>query len=147
MVKDAEAHSDVDAKKESLIKARNEADQLIYTSEKTLKEHGDKVSDDEKKNIQEKIEALKTALKSDSAETLNQAKEELIQASHKLAEEMYKQAATEQQEGAGQAGPDTGGQEAQAGSDAGQQQPEKEAPKDDGAVDADFEVVDEEKDK
>ncbi len=147
MVKDAEAHSEEDAKKESLIKARNEADQLIYTSEKTLKEHGDKVSDDEKKNIQEKIEALKTALKSDSAETLNQAKEELIQASHKLAEEMYKQAATEQQEGAGQAGPDTGGQEAQAGSDAGQQQPEKEAPKDDGAVDADFEVVDEEKDK
>ncbi|RKX22356.1 MAG: molecular chaperone DnaK [Candidatus Zixiibacteriota bacterium] len=140
MVKDAEAHSEEDTKKEYLIKARNEADQLVYTTEKTLKEHGDKISDDEKKNIQEKIEALKTALKSDSAETINQAREELVQASHKLAEEMYKQAA------ASQAG-SPGETEAQPATDTAQQQAEQEAPKDDGAVDADFEVVDDDKNK
>ncbi len=144
MVKDAEVHAEEDTQKEALIKARNEADQLVYSSEKTLKEHGDKVSEDEKKNIEEKIEALKEALKSDSAETINQAKEELVQASHKLAEEMYKQAA-EQQAAEGQAGPD--GPEAQPGSDSGQQQAEQEVPQDDGAVDADFEVVEDEKDK
>lgn len=144
MVKDAEAHAEEDTLKEALIKARNEADQLVYSSEKTLKEHGDKVSEDEKKNIEQKIEALKEALKSDSAETINQAKEELVQASHKLAEEMYKQAA-EQQAAEGQAG--QGGPEAQPGADAGPQQAEQEAPKDGGAVDADFEVVDDEKDK
>ncbi|MCP4608051.1 MAG: Hsp70 family protein, partial [Planctomycetes bacterium] len=104
MVKDAEAHSEEDEKKEALIKARNEADQLVYTSEKTLKEHGDKVSEDEKKTIEEKIEALKEALKSDLVETINQAKEELVQASHKLAEEMYKQAAEQQQADGAQQG-------------------------------------------
>jgi molecular chaperone DnaK len=143
MVKDAEAHSEEDAEKETLIKARNEADQLVYTTEKTLSEHGDKVSEEEKKNIQGKIDALKEALKSDSTETINQAKDELVQASHKLAEEMYKQAA-QQQEAGGQAGAEGAGeQQAQAGAEGGQQ----ESTKDNGAVDADFEVVDEDKDK
>ncbi len=141
MVKDAESHADEDKKKEELIKARNEGDQLVYSTEKTLKEHGDKVSEDEKKNISDKIEALKNALTSDSAEAINKAKEELTQASHKLAEEMYKAAQQQQQQTAG-AGPE-GAQQAQgeAGPESG------EDSKGDDAVDADFEVVDDDKNK
>ena len=129
MVKDAERHADEDKQKADLIQARNEADQLVYTTEKTLKENSDKVSEDEKKNIEEAIEKLKQALAGESLETLNSAKEALMQASHKLAEEMYK-AAQEQQPGTGAAseGGGTSTEEAK-----------------DGAVDADFEVVDDDK--
>jgi len=136
MVKDAESHAEEDRGKEELIKAKNEADQLVYTTEKTLKEHGDKLSEDEKKAVNEKIEALKAVMTSDNAENINKAKDELMQASHKLAEEMYKHAqAQQQQAGAGtQPGPQPDG-------DGGQSQTG-----DNGAVDADFEVVDD-KDK
>jgi len=146
MVKDAESHSEEDKKKEELIKARNEADQLVYSTEKTLKEHGDKISEDEKKSINEKLEKLKSVLNSETLEPINEAKEELLQASHKLAEEMYKQSGAQQAAGE-QAGSDMG-----KGPDAGQtEQPgaesetEKEKSKSDGAVDADFEVVDDKK--
>jgi molecular chaperone DnaK len=151
MVKDAEVHADEDKKKEEIIKARNEADQLIYSTEKTLKEHGDKVSDDEKKTIKEKMEKLKESLTSETVEPINQAKEELQQASHKLAEEMYKQAAAEQQ-----AAGETAGAQPDMGADAGEgegadQQPggesETQEKPGDGAVDADFEVVDDNKEK
>ncbi len=148
MVKDAEANADEDKKKEELIKARNEADQLIYSTEKTIKEHGDKISDEEKKNIEEKKEKLREALKSETIEPINQAKEELLQASHKLAEEMYKDAAAKQQ-AAGGPQPDMGaGAGPQAGTDPGASDSQEENhSKSDGAVDADFEVVDDNKDK
>ncbi len=146
MVKDAEAHADEDKKKEELIKARNEADQLAYTTEKTLKEYGDKISEDEKKSIGEKIEKLKSALGSESAETINSAKEELMQASHKLAEEMYKQSASQQQEAGEQPGAGTGAGAGAAGQTGGAESGgEEEKPKGEGAVDADFEVVDDNK--
>ncbi len=135
MVKDAESHAEEDKNKEALIKARNEADQLVYTTEKTLKEHGDKLSDDDKKTVNEKLEALKAVQTSEDAETINKAKEELMQASHKLAEEIYKHAQSQQQQAPG------GGPEGAGATDPGQQET-----KDDGAVDADFEVVDD-KDK
>jgi len=138
MVHDAEAHSEEDKKKEALIKAKNEADQLIYTTEKTLKEHGDKISEDEKKQINEKLESLRKAMESESAESINQAKEELMQSSHKLAEEMYKQ--TQQQQG--QAGPEPG-----AGPQPEGEQPQGQKESEEGTVDADYEVVDEDKDK
>ncbi|SYZ73547.1 chaperone Hsp70, co-chaperone with DnaJ [Candidatus Zixiibacteriota bacterium] len=140
LVKDAESHADEDKKKESLVRARNEADQFIYTTEKTLKDYGDKVSEEERKLINEKLEKLRSALSSDSAETINQAKEELMQASHKLAEEMYKQA-SQQQAGAA-------GEQQAPGGEAGGPTGESSGPsKGDGAVDADFEVVDDDKDK
>ena len=142
MVKDAEAHAEEDKAKDELIKARNEADQLVYSTEKTLKEYGDKVSDEERKNIEEKLEKLKGVLGSTTAAPINEAKEELMQASHKLAEEMYK--ATQAQQQAQQGQPGTEGPQA-AESSAGQAG--EEPPKDDGAVDADFEVVDDDKDK
>ncbi|HDL03618.1 MAG TPA: molecular chaperone DnaK [candidate division Zixibacteria bacterium] len=142
MVKDAEAHAEEDKAKDELIKARNEADQLVYSTQKTLKEYGDKVSDEERKNIEEKLEKLKGVLGSTTAAPINEAKEELMQASHKLAEEMYK--ATQAQQQAQQGQPGTEGPQA---AESGAGQAGEEPPKDDGAVDADFEVVDDDKDK
>lgn len=140
MVKDAEAHADEDKKKEELIKARNEGDQLVYSTEKTLKEHGDKISEDEKKNIEAKVEAMKTALSSESAEAITKAKEELVEASHKLAEEMYKEAAQQQQ-----AQGEPGAEQATGADQDGREEQDSGDDKKDGAVDADFEVVDDDK--
>jgi molecular chaperone DnaK len=132
MVKDAEGHAQEDKKKKDLIEARNKADQMIYTTEKTLRDYGDKISSDEKKNIEDKIEKVKQTMKGESADGINRSLDELMQASHKIAEQMYKQ---------------TGAQQQQQGTP---QEPPKEEKKDeggkgkgkDGAVDADFEVVD-----
>ena len=135
MVNDAEAHASEDKKKADLIQARNEADQLVYATEKTLKEHGDKVSDDEKKQIEEAMQKLKDAMAGDSVEAINTAKETLMQSSHKLAEEMYKKA----QEAQGNA---TGGAQ---GGPSGESAGTGESSDGDGAVDADFEVVDDDK--
>ncbi|MFH2056110.1 MAG: Hsp70 family protein, partial [bacterium] len=134
MVNDAESNVEADKQKRELIEARNKADQVIYSTEKTLKEHGDKISDEERKKIEEAKERLEAAAKTESVEIINQKIDEVMQASHKLAEELYKQ--TAQQPGApGAEGP----------------QPEGEATKSsratDEAVDADFEVVDDEKEK
>jgi molecular chaperone DnaK len=138
MVNDAERYADEDKKKAELIKARNEADQFVYATEKTLKEHGDKVSEEEKKDIEGKLEALKEAQKGESVEAINQAREELMQASHKLAEQMYKEA-----EAAGaQQGAATGGTEEGQGGDTTSESSEGG---DEGAVDADYEVVDDDK--
>jgi len=136
MVKDSEKFAEEDKQKAELIKARNEADQFVYATEKTLKDHGDKVDEAEKKSIEEKIEALKEAAKGESLEAITKAREELEQVSHKLAEEMYK-AAQAEQAAAGE----------QPGAQPGAEQPAEEPKSDDGqgAVDAEFEVVDEDK--
>ncbi len=138
MVQDAEKNADEDKKKADLINARNEADQLVYATEKTLKEHGDKISEDEKKAIETAAEELKSVKDGDSLEAINTAKERLTQASHKLAEQMYQQA---QQAAGDQAGAQPGPEAAQG------EQPEAEASdaSKEGAVDADFEVVDDDK--
>jgi len=136
MVQDAEKHAEEDKQKGELIKARNEADQLAYAMEKTLKEHGDKVSEEDRKKIEEALKNLKDAMAGDSLEAINAAKESLTTASHKLAEEMYKQA---QAASGAQAGT-----EAEAGT-AGAGEGEEKKDKGEGAVDADFEVVDDDK--
>lgn len=130
MVKDAEAHSEEDKKKKALVEARNKADQMIYTNEKTLRDYGDKVSSDEKKKIEEKIERVKEAMRGESAEQINKSIDELMQASHKIAEEMYKQASTQQQATSGEPPREEKKEE------------KKEEKGKEGAVDADFEVVD-----
>lgn len=139
MVNDGEKYADEDKSKADLIKARNESDQLIYQTEKTLKEHGDKISDEEKQSIEDASKTLKDAIAGDSLETINNAKEALMTASHKLAEEMYKATQAQQAEEGAQPGGDAGTQEeASSGTE--------EKKSDDGdAVDAEFEVVDEEK--
>ena len=140
MVKDAEKFADEDKQKADLIQARNEADQFIYATEKTLKDAGDSVDAGEKEKVKAAIEKLQEAVKGDSTEAINTAKEELMKASHKIAEEMYKKAQAEQaQTGGAQAGPDTGAHHKSGG------QEQASSSGDDDAVDADFEVVDDDK--
>jgi len=136
MVQDADKHAEEDKQKGELIKARNEADQLAYATEKTLKEHGDKVSEEDRKKIEEAVKNLKDAMAGDSLEAINAAKETLTTASHKLAEEMYKQA-----QAASSAQPEAEPEAATAGAGEGEEKKDKG----EGAVDADFEVVDDDK--
>jgi len=137
MVKDAEVHAAEDKKSRDLIDARNKADSTVYQVEKSLKEYGDKLSDDDRKKIQEAIEKTTKAKDSDDAAEIEKAVEELLTASHKMAEEMYKQQASQQAADTAQ------DQTAQA---AGEER-EKGGKSDEGAVDADFEVVDDDKEE
>jgi molecular chaperone DnaK len=121
MVKDAELHAAEDKKKRELVDTRNQAEALVDQTEKTLKEHGSKVDADTKKSIESAVDALKQAKDSSDVEDIKQKIEALSQASHKLAEVMYQQAASSQEGPSGS-------------SDAGAQT-------DDDVVDADFEEV------
>ncbi len=128
MIKDAEMHAEEDKKKRELVDTKNSAEALVDQTEKTLKEHGDKVDEATRKDIQAAIEALKQAKDSSSdVEEIKQKIEALSTASHKLAEVMYQQAA---QDGQGAAP----GADASASAGAGNQD-------DDDVVDADFEEV------
>ncbi|WP_319560874.1 molecular chaperone DnaK [Marispirochaeta sp.] len=133
MVKDAEMHAAEDKKEREKIEVRNEADNLVYATEKSLSEYGDKVSDSDKSAIQAALNDLKNSLDTASVEDLRNKIQTLTQASHKLAEEMYKNTA-------GQAGGDAG---AQAGGSAGTAGDSSSAETDSGNVeDVDYEVVD-----
>ena len=98
MVKEAEKFAAEDEKRRQEVEARNQADTLVYSVEKSLKEYGNKISAGEKENIQRKIEELREALKSEDAQMIKTKTEELTQASHKLAEEVYKQTTAKQQQ-------------------------------------------------
>jgi molecular chaperone DnaK len=89
-VKEAEQYASEDSKRKEEIEVRNEADNLVYSVEKSLKEHGDKVSADEKLAIEQALSASKDALKGNDATTIKSTKEALMAASHKLAEAVYK---------------------------------------------------------
>ncbi|UCG20363.1 MAG: molecular chaperone DnaK [Deltaproteobacteria bacterium] len=129
-VKEAEMHAEEDKKKRELVEAKNHADSLIYQTEKTLREMGDKVDGATKQNIEEHVQRLKTAMEGDDAEAIKRGSEELMQASHKVAEAMYQQAT-------------------RAGAGETQQQPGEAASgaagSDEEVVEAEFEEVDEEK--
>ena len=130
MVKDAEANKEADKKKRESVDVRNQADTLIHSTEKNLKEHGAKVSDAEKKAIEDASLAVKEALKGEDIEDIKKKTEALVQASMKLGEAIYKS----QQGAKPESGKDDGGD------DAGK--------KDENVVDADFEEVkDENKEK
>jgi molecular chaperone DnaK len=90
MVKDAEANKEEDKKKRESVDARNQADTLIHSTEKNLKEHGAKVSDAEKKAIEDASSALKESLKGEDIEDIKKKTETLVQASMKLGEAIYK---------------------------------------------------------
>lgn len=97
MIREAEAHAEEDRRKKQLAEARNDADNVIYTVEKTLRDMGDKISEDEKKRIQEAIEKCRRI--KDTSNDINEIKsatEELARASHRIAEELYKKAGTSQ---------------------------------------------------
>ena len=109
MTKEAEAHAEEDKKFQELVEARNRADQLISATEKTLKENPDKVSEGDKKNIEDAIEELKKVKDGDDKSAIDSAMEKLSQASHKFAEELYKEAqaqAQAQQQAGANAGSD-----------------------------------------
>ena len=130
MVKDAEANKEVDKKKRESVDVRNQADTLIHSTEKNLKDHGSKISDAEKKAIEESSTSLKESLKGEDIEDIKKKTESLVQASMKLGEAIYKSQQNTK--------PDT---------DKGSDEDDK-GKKDDNVVDADFEEVkDENKEK
>ena len=103
MVKDAEAHASEDAERRQVIEERNQLDSLVYSTEKGLGDHKDKLDADDLGKLESALEEAKKALESEDLEALKSAKDNLIQASHKLAEHLYSQAAPEGG-GAGAAG-------------------------------------------
>ena len=126
LVKDAEMHVEEDKKKKELVEARNAADTLIYSTEKSIKDLGDKVDSDTKSKVEDAVAALKKTMESDDTAEITRLSEELTNASHKLAEAMYQQASS--------ADPQAAGGDESAGEPAGA------APEED-VVDADFEEV------
>ena len=134
-VKEAEQYAEDDKKLKEKVEFRNQADTLIYSVEKTLKESGDKVSEEEKNGINENIKDLRKALEEDNAENIKAGIEKLTASSHKLAEEIYKKASAETK------------QQETAKEGQGSKQSETEEKKDEEkVVDADYEVEkDEEK--
>ena len=127
MVKDAEANKEADKKKRESVDARNQADSLIFSTEKSLKEHGDKISAEEKKAIENGIADLKKSLDGTDAEDIKKKTQSLIQVSMKLGEAVYKS----------QQKPEDKGKESKEG------KPEDK----ENVVDADFEDVKEDKEK
>ncbi|MFH1985006.1 MAG: molecular chaperone DnaK [Pseudomonadota bacterium] len=128
LVREAEAHADEDKKKRALVEARNSADALIYSTEKSMKELGDKVDAETRSKVEAAIIPLKKAMDGEDADEIQRLSEELTQAAHKLAEAMYKQANQASDQAAG-----------------GGAQPGGTGPADDDVVDADFEEVKDDK--
>jgi molecular chaperone DnaK len=133
MVKDAEAHAEEDKKRKAQVEAKNHAEALIHSTEKSLAEHGSKVGETERRAIEDALAAAKEAVKGDNAEEITAKTNALAQASMKLGEAMYAQAQKDQ------AGPGGPGGPGAPGGDAG-----ASAPKDD-VVDAEFTEVDDDK--
>jgi molecular chaperone DnaK len=130
LVKDAEMHADEDKKRKELVEARNNADALIYSTEKSLKELGDKVDADTRQRVEEISGRLRKAMEGEDKDEITKISEELQQASHKLAETMYQQASQ------------AGGKQAEAGPGADQG---GQSAEDEDVVDADYEEVNEDK--
>jgi molecular chaperone DnaK len=125
LVKDAELHAEEDKKKRELVDARNMADSLIYSTEKSIKELGDKVDASTKGDVDRVIEKLKKAMEGEDAQEIKRLSDELTQTSHKIAEMMYSRASQQHAQGAAGGGGPQGGA----------------SKKDDDVVDADFEEV------
>ncbi|MHA6686990.1 molecular chaperone DnaK [Mesorhizobium sp. A556] len=125
MVKDAEANAETDKKRRGLVEARNQAEALAHSSEKSLKEYGEKVSEEDRKAISDAIAALKTAAEGDDAAEIEAKSQALAEVSMKLGQAMYEASQKEAAEADAQA----------------------DAAKDDDVVDADFEEIDEDDDK
>ncbi len=132
LVKDAEMHAEDDKRKRELVEARNQADALIYSTEKSITELGDKVDSETKGKVEEATAALKKAMEGEDAEEIKRCSETLTNASHKLAEAMYQQASAAGQQPGAEGGPTD-----QAGG----------AAPDEDVVDADFEEVKEDEKK
>jgi molecular chaperone DnaK len=135
MVKDAEAHAEEDRQAKDKADAVNQADSLIYQTEKMLKEHGEKISADDKSNIERELENTRKAMNDGDVDRIKQAVDSLTQASYRSTEAMYREAASAQ---ASQQGQETQGpsEESQSGGAEGSEE---------DVVDAEYEVVDDDK--
>ncbi len=129
MVKDSEKFGEEDKKKRALVEARNKADGTIYTVEKTLKDLGDKISSEEKQKVEQAIEKVRSLMSGSDTEAINRATEELLSASHKIAEELYKQQTAGQAQTTAEQPPPSGDE------------------KREGKVDAEYEVMDDKEEK
>lgn len=144
MVKEAEKYAEEDKKKKDEVELVNQANALLYSTEKSVKDYGDKVSADEKANIEKELEVLREAIKSKDQKKIKAAMESLQKVSHKLAEEVYKDTASQQATaGAGAAG--ASAQEGASAGSASQGQSSKDNKKDEDVIDADFKVEDDKK--
>ena len=133
-VKDAQAHAEEDKKKKDEIETRNNAESLVYNSEKTLTELGDKISGEEKAKIETEIEATKKALESNNTEQIKEATEKLTKVFYEMSEQLYKNA-----------NPNAGA-EGTADPNAGATDANAEGASDNGNVyDADYKVEDDNK--
>jgi molecular chaperone DnaK len=135
MAKEADAHSAEDKAKREEVEARNQLDSMVYNVEKMLRENGDKISGSERGDVENAVADAKKALEGGEAAAMNSARERLTQASHKLAEAMYRQAAPQGAPGAG----------AQAEPTPGADGATSEKKKDEGVIDAEYVDVDEKK--
>jgi molecular chaperone DnaK len=135
MVREAEAHAEEDKRERERVEARNEADALLYQTEKAMKDYGDKVGGSEKENIDAAMKDLRKAMEGSDLEAIKQKTEALKQASYKLSEELYKHAQASQQAQGAQ------GPQSAAGTDEGPEQGTK------SADDVDYKVVDDEEKK
>ena len=134
MQKDAEANADADKERREAVDKRNAADQMVYATEKSLAEHGDKLSEEDRKPVEEALEAAKKALEGEDQATIDAAVETLQTASHKLAEVVYADAQAQQSDGEAEQ------QAAPQGEDTADDDRDKKDKRGD-AVDADYEVV------
>ncbi len=153
MVKDAEAHAEEDKKKKESIQSRNELDTLIFSTEKSLKEHGDKLKENEKKQIEDAIKEAKEKMEemnkqNASKDEYEKVKNELAEKSRKIGEIVYAEMQKQQAAQSGGAGEqNTSNAEFNAENMRQQQEQNKQENKDDEAVDADYEVVDDDDEK
>jgi molecular chaperone DnaK len=139
MVKEAEEHGDEDKRKRALAEAKNNADNLIYSTEKSLREIGDKIDSGDRKRIEDAITNLKKVIDGEDVNAIQSATEALTQASYKLAEAVYAKTSQQQQAQGQNSGADQGGQQSSSGSQA--------KSGDEEVVDADYEVVDDDSNK
>lgn len=138
LVKNAEAFAEEDKKRKEVVELKNQADTLVYTTEKSLKDYGDKISAPDKKTIEEKVSHLKEMLKSSSLDkdSLQKAIDDLAKASHKLAEEVYKATAQAQAQGEQAQGPKNE-------TDNGKEQSQGEKSQEGEVIDAEYKEKDE----
>jgi molecular chaperone DnaK len=131
MMKDAESHAEEDRKRKETVEVRNQADQLVYTVDKTIKDLGDKVDQAEIAKANEAKDTLKKALEGDDVEAIKAASDQMTEIVQQLSVKLYEQASQQGQAGDGGAGAAGGGAETGKAKD--------------NVVDADYEVVDEQK--
>ncbi|MEA2015778.1 MAG: molecular chaperone DnaK [Actinomycetota bacterium] len=140
MVKEAEEHAEEDKKKRGLVDARNNADNLVYSTEKLIKDVGNKVPGDMKKKIEDQVEVLKKSREKENVDEINKEIEKLQTLQNELSQKLYSQAGAGQ--GAGSGGPGAGAGD--AGGAGGQQQGSKKKDSDEDVIDAEFEAKDDE---